>query len=56
MLCFFRYFSAPVISQIKSVGGGQAGGVGVGVGVRWGAKGGLKHPFRLKKQCCAFSF
>ena len=21
----------------------------------WGAEGGLKHPFRFKEQCCAFS-
>ena len=24
----------------------------MGGGSRWGAKGGLKHPFGLKKQCC----
>ena len=30
-------------------------GVGVGGGGGWGAVGGVKHPFGLKGQCCAFS-
>ena len=30
-------------------------GNGMGDGGRWGAVGGLKHPFKLKEQCCAFS-
>ena len=30
-------------------------GVGVGGEGRWGAEGGIKHPFGLKEQCCAFS-
>ena len=32
---------------------GTGGGVGTGGG--WGAEGRVKHPFRLKEQCCAFS-
>ena len=35
-------------------GGGWEGG-GVGGGGGWGAVGGVKHPFGLKGQCCAFS-
>ena len=31
----------------REVGGGGGGG--------WGAEGGLKQPFGLKQQCCAFS-
>ena len=27
----------------------------MGVGGRWGVEGGVKHPFRLKEQCCAFN-
>ena len=30
-------------------------GGGVGGGGWWGAEGGVKHPFGLKGQCCAFS-
>ena len=26
----------------------------MGGGGRWGAEGGVKHPFGLKEQCCAF--
>ena len=37
------------------MGGGGVGGGGVGGGCRLGAKDGLKHPFKLKWQCCAFS-
>ena len=43
------FFSNPVISRIDSIGGGVGGGGG------WGAEGGVKHPFGLKGQCCAFS-
>ena len=35
------------------MGGWEGGGVGGGGG--WGAVGGVKHPFGLKGQCCAFS-
>ena len=35
------------------VGGGWGGAVGGGG--RCGAEGGAKHPFGLKRQCCAFS-
>ena len=51
--CWFfdSFFSAPVISRIDSIGGGR---VGRGWG-GWGAEGGVKHPFGLKEQCCAFS-
>ena len=35
--------TVPVISRIKSIGGGRVG-----------SEGGVKHPFRLKEQCCAF--
>ena len=54
LLVFQMVFPAPVISWIKSIGGGQ---VEEGGGRRGGseAKGGLKQPFRLKKQFCAFS-
>ena len=55
LLVFWMVFSAPVISRIESIGGGQAGGGGVGGGGRWGAIGELKHPFRFKEQCCTFS-
>ena len=49
------FFSAPVISRIDSIGGGRWEGGGVGGGGGWGAEGGVKHPFGLKEQCCAFS-
>ena len=39
------------MSRIDSIGGGQVGGGWGG----WGAEGGVKHPFGLKGQCCAFS-
>ena len=49
LLVFLIVFSAPVISQIESIGGGVGGG-------GWGeAEGGLKQPFGLKEQCCALS-
>ena len=35
------------------MGGWEGGGVGGGGG--WEAEGGVKHPFGLKGQCCAFS-
>ena len=35
------------------MGGWEGGGVGGWGG--WGAEGGVKHPFGLKVQCCAFS-
>ena len=47
-----QFFSVPVISRIDSIGGGRVGG---GWGGWWGAKGGVKHTFGLKGQCCAFS-
>ena len=50
LLVFQIVFSAPVILQIESIGGGQVGGGG-----GWGAEGGVKHQFGLKEQCCAFS-
>ena len=54
--CFFNgFFSAPVISWIDSIGGGRVGGGGVGGGGGWGAVAGVKHPFGLKEQSCAFS-
>ena len=43
----------PIISQIESIGGGQAGGDGGGGG-GWEDKGRLKQPFGLKQQCCDF--
>ena len=49
LLVFKIIFSAPVISQIDSIGvGGQDGG-GVGARGGWGAEGGLKQPFGLKQ-------
>ena len=48
-----QFFSVPVISRIDSIGGGWVGGGWGGGG--WGAVGGVKHPFGLKGQCCAFS-
>ena len=50
LLVFLWFFSAPVISRIDSIGGGWVGGGG-----GWGAEVGVKHPFGLKEQCCAFS-
>ena len=35
------------------MGGWEEGGVGSGA--EWGAKGGVKHPFRLKEQYFAFN-
>ena len=35
--------------------GRQEEGGGVGDGGGWGAISRLKHPFRLKEQCCTFS-
>ena len=55
LLVFETDFSAPVISWIESIGGGQVGVGGVGCGGRRGAEDGVKHPFGLKEQCCAFS-
>ena len=59
LLVFGTVFSVPVISWIESIGGRRLGGGGVGgwegCGGRWRAEGGLKHPFGLKEQCCAFS-
>ena len=49
LLVFQIVFSAPVILQIESIGGGVGGGGG------WGAEGRVKHQFGLKEQCCAFS-
>ena len=44
---FLESFSVPVkyhgLSPLIGSGGG------------WGAEGGVKHPFGLKEQCCAFS-
>ena len=37
---FLIVFSAPVISRIESIGGGQERSGG-----RWGAEGGVKQPF-----------
>ena len=51
LLVLGTVFSVPVISRIESIGGGRVGGGGVG---KWGAEGGVKHPFGLKEQCCAF--
>ena len=49
LLVFWVSFSLPVITQIESIGvdGWEGGG--------WEAEGGLKQPFGLKQQCCAFS-
>ena len=55
LLAFEIICSAPAISRIESIGGGQAEVGGVGGWGRWGAEGGIKYPFGLKKQCCAFS-
>ena len=54
LLVFWMVFSAPVISRIESIGGGQVGGGGGRQG-GWETEGGLKHPFGLKEQCCTFS-
>ena len=43
------------MSQIESIGGGRVGVGGEWGGCGCGAKGGLKHPFRLKEQSRAFS-
>ena len=51
MLLVFE-FSVSVVSQIESIGSGRVGGGGWWGG--WGAESKVKHPFRLKEQCCAF--
>ena len=55
LLVFWMVFSVPVISRIKSIGGGWAGRGWGGGGGGWEAEGGLKQPFGLKQQCCALS-
>ena len=53
LLVIETVFSVPVVSRIESIGGGREwGGCEWG---GWGAKGGVKHHFGLKEQCCAFS-
>ena len=49
-------FSAPVISQIESIGAVGWEGNGVGDGGEWGAVGGLKHPFGLKEQVLCLQY
>ena len=51
LLVFWIIFSLPVISWIESIGGGLVGGGRGG----WEVEGGLKQPFGLKQQYCAFS-
>ena len=46
-------FSASVISQIESIGGGWAGGSG---GMQGRVETGLKHPFRPKEQCYTLQY
>ena len=46
-------FLVPIISRIESLGIGLVGGNGVGGG--WRAEGEIKHQFKLKEQCYAFS-
>ena len=55
LLVFQTVFPVSVISQIEFIEGGEWEGGGMGGGNGRGAKGGVKHPFRLKGQCCAFS-
>ena len=50
LLVFEIVFSVPVISQIKSIASGRVKGRG-----GWEAESGLKQPFGLEEQCCAFS-
>ena len=52
LLVFKIVFSVPVISWIESIGSRQAERE---KGGRMGAEGGLKQPFGLKQQWCAFS-
>ena len=55
LLVFGTVFSVSVISRIESMGVGGWERNGVGGGGGWGAEGGVKHPFGLNEQCCAFS-